>query len=404
MTLLGSFPGSFLLPHYQAAILAGSSCLFDASSLVFAVFNPLNSSNPELFSRKNLFLGYSVLALVLYGLIIFCWWQLERKDWKTVVDAEAAQAKQDALNDGKDEENKESTSSEPVSTDENSTSTSMMQKHMQRVKDTGLHEMALGKQIRTFDFGLVLLFVSFHMLRTNFLIESVNEIVATYGDDDGFYAKVFGFVLPAGVFFIPFIEFTINKYGVVASLDVTNVLGVVLGIFASDPLSSLTSLQLFYLYWIPSLLVLYPEQLYCNDVWCGDHGPRDWVFLHNVSHIHSAAIPGRILRRRRSRSRVYSRQCFIAGIVLRTDSTGLLLQVPLDGRSRKVNPWKGRRSGRNNSTTVGPLTRKAGPPERCCTCTQYWRRPQVCQDDGHLRSSFPHEHEWNDRFTRSKLR
>lgn len=230
MTLLGSFPGSFLLPEYQAAILATGSCLFDASSLVFAVFNPINNNYPDRFSRKNLFLGYSTVAVALYGSIIVCWWQLERHDWKAVVDAEAtaANANDDESDDEDDNERQQAKVAEITPSDDTGT-ISMIQKYLLRVKILGLHKIPLEKQIRTFDFALVLLFVSSHMLRANFLIESVNEVVATYGDEDGFYAMVFGFVLPAGVVFIPFIEYTISKYGVVASLDVTNVLGVVWG-------------------------------------------------------------------------------------------------------------------------------------------------------------------------------
>ena len=246
MTLLGSFPGSFLLPEYQAAILAAGSCLFDASSLIFAVFNPLNNNFPDVFSRKNLFLGYSVVALVLYGSMILCWWQLERHDWKAVVDAEAAAAKAKDDDESDDEDNdKQAKQLEGSPTGSKEGTMSSIQKHLLRVKKMGLHEMPLEKQIRTFEFALVLLFVSFHMLRTNFLIESVNEVVATYGDDDGFYAKVFGFVLPAGVAFIPFIEYTISKFGVVASLDVTNVLGVVWGTLLLIPCLPLQAFNFF---------------------------------------------------------------------------------------------------------------------------------------------------------------
>eukprot|EP00977_Amphora_coffeiformis_P008584 scaffold1953_cov176-Amphora_coffeaeformis.AAC.2 len=250
---LASLPVGFFLDHASktlhftlaglltAAILAASSCLFDASSLIFAVFNPLNNNYPDLFSRKNLFMGYSFVALALYGSMIFCWWQLERHDWKAVVDAEAAEAKEND-DESDDEDNNKKPDRTPSGKEG---TTSMIQKYLLRVKKTGLHEMPLEKQIRTFDFCLVLLFVSFHMLRTNFLIESVNEVVATYGDDDGFYAKVFGFVLPAGVAFIPFIEYTISKYGVVASLDVTNVLGVVWGAILLIPCLPLQAFNFF---------------------------------------------------------------------------------------------------------------------------------------------------------------
>lgn len=54
MAMLGSFPGSFLVRNYQACILACVSCLFDASSILFSIFNTLHEMNDVVFTRWNI--------------------------------------------------------------------------------------------------------------------------------------------------------------------------------------------------------------------------------------------------------------------------------------------------------------------------------------------------------------
>lgn len=47
LTMLAAFPVSFRFSTHQPAVLASISCLFDGSSLVFAVFNIINVSQPD---------------------------------------------------------------------------------------------------------------------------------------------------------------------------------------------------------------------------------------------------------------------------------------------------------------------------------------------------------------------
>lgn len=207
MTILGAFPASFLLPQHQAGILAGISCLFDASSIVFALFYRLNLLNDELFSRTHLFVLYSFIGIGVYGLLSYCWGSLERLDWKTVI-----KRQENPPNDIIQGEQEETSRTDP---------------HLHRIH--GMHERPLLRQLWSFDFLLVLSFASVHMLRCNFYIETVNEILASLGDDDATYANIFSFVLPAGVVFVPVIEATVRQFGVVRTLQFTNALGVLFG-------------------------------------------------------------------------------------------------------------------------------------------------------------------------------
>ena len=214
MTILGAFPASFLLPKHQAGILAGISCLFDASSIIFAIFYRLNLVNDYLFSRKHLFVSYAMLGLLVYGLLSYCWGALERLDWKNIIEEEGQQESH-SDNDDDDELNEnQGGEADP---------------HLVRIRRLGMHERSLLQQLGTFDFVLVLTFASVHMLRCNFYIETVNEILASMGDDDATYANIFSFVLPAGVVFVPLIEATVRQLGVVGTLHVTNALGVLFG-------------------------------------------------------------------------------------------------------------------------------------------------------------------------------
>ena len=58
--MLASFPVAFEWPSAQAGILSAISCLFDASSVVFAILSQLFFANPEVYTREAMFIGYAV--------------------------------------------------------------------------------------------------------------------------------------------------------------------------------------------------------------------------------------------------------------------------------------------------------------------------------------------------------
>ena len=89
MTMMTCFSSSFLIPSIQNAVLAATSCLFDASSAVFLVFLALHQSFGV--SRYHLFLGYAVFAAILYVALFVLWGMnmvyLEKKVVKTSGDS-----------------------------------------------------------------------------------------------------------------------------------------------------------------------------------------------------------------------------------------------------------------------------------------------------------------------------
>lgn len=178
------------------------------------------------FSRQNLFLGYAVIATVLYSVLIVCWHRLETKHWKAVVEAESA-----AANSEQDENNGD---------EETSTGTSEGRKpkedmHITYVRRIGMQERSIFEQLKTFEFALIFAFASVHMLRCNFYIGTINEMLFSIGDTTFSYSKMFGFVLPVGVFFVPFIEGTVHHIGVINTLHCTNTIGFLFGVLLLIP-------------------------------------------------------------------------------------------------------------------------------------------------------------------------
>jgi len=206
-TMLGSFPATFLLPRYQPALLAAISCLFDASSIVFAIFDSLYNYDHDVYSRAHLMGVYAVVALVVVGFLIYCWSRLEQLDWKARVTT-------------KTEENPQ----------ENENTTTTTTTRLER-----LHAQPVLAQVTSLEFVLALVFAGIQMLRCNYYIMSVNDLLHAYGDDDDVYTRLFSYILPCGIVFVPIIERTLHVVGVINTLHVTNVLGVIFGLLLLVP-------------------------------------------------------------------------------------------------------------------------------------------------------------------------
>jgi MFS family permease len=215
MTMLGSFPASFLLPRHQAGILAAGSCLFDASSIVFFIFHRIDLSDFAMFTRQSLFIILACVAVANYGALGWCWMMLERRNWKQVLDMERSKD----LELESDHEEFQPTS-DP---------------HGERVQRLAMHHRSVQKQLFTFDFLLALSFASVHMVRSNFFIMTVDTFLFFLGDTDAVYANLFSLILPGGVFMVPFIEATVTRMGILNTLHFTNFLGVIFGVLLLVP-------------------------------------------------------------------------------------------------------------------------------------------------------------------------
>ena len=92
-------------------------------------------------------------------------------------------------------------------------------------------------QLRSYEFCFIILFASMQMLKANTYMGSVVDLLNSYGDKHTghLYSKIFGFVLPAGIVCVPFIDYSINRLGLTGSLHMTNMLGLIFSAIALYP-------------------------------------------------------------------------------------------------------------------------------------------------------------------------
>jgi hypothetical protein len=225
--------------------LAGISCLFDASSIVFAVMTPLHEHYPVLWSRSHLLTTYAVLATVLFGILGYCWSILEKNHWKLLVakgpSSSQEQSEQDYARNNESHQFDE-TALELLEEEEYNEGFSIMSPdaaHTRRIQRQNLHHQPLVQQLLTLDFAVVLTFAAVQMLRCNFYIETVNELLVDVARPNVQsavqYAQIFSFVLPLGVLFVPLIDGTVKVLGVVNTLHTTNAFGVAFGVLLLIP-------------------------------------------------------------------------------------------------------------------------------------------------------------------------
>lgn len=69
--MFAAFHSTFMWPNYQPIVMAGISCLFDGSTVVFATMYYLHQTLD--LSRQELFSGFTVVTVVLSVLLLFLW-------------------------------------------------------------------------------------------------------------------------------------------------------------------------------------------------------------------------------------------------------------------------------------------------------------------------------------------
>jgi hypothetical protein len=218
MTLFSAFPCAFLILEQQSAIFASISCIFDSSCIVFQIFYTLHQEYG--YTRKDMFLVYAVIGLVVYPTLIILW-RFQA----------AAQGKAD--NEMEDEK------SEDAGVIDNAEDKAYGSMNPSDEVAVPLNDRPLLQQLRTFEFVFIIIYATFGVFRANLYIGVNNTLLADLGDakDNFLYTNIFGYLLPAGFLFIGLISWTTTKYGLSGSLHVTNTLAIV--IFAIDCVPSL---------------------------------------------------------------------------------------------------------------------------------------------------------------------
>jgi len=92
------------------------------------------------------------------------------------------------------------------------------------------------QQIVTAEFGFILVYMSVHMTRSNLFLGILSPLFnSLHQPDTDAYIQIASFLVPAGAFFTPLVEYTINRLGGAKSAVVVHILGAVYGslMFAS---------------------------------------------------------------------------------------------------------------------------------------------------------------------------
>ena len=232
LVMCASWPAAFLYSHWQTIILASISCLFDASSIVPAIFETLGDN----VGREKLFLAYACWAFFLHALM-FCLWSCVSSNSENNNDDGGGGGGGGGGGRGTKQEGEDDTQLQNPhldggpATKQSNTTADMTAPQPPRLRPLPrpLQERSLAQQLCTFQFAFAVVFSSIQQLRANAYIGMNNNILHRYHDDDGRYTEIFGWFLPAGVVFIPVIDIVVERLGLVGALHATNVLGICFG-------------------------------------------------------------------------------------------------------------------------------------------------------------------------------
>ena len=235
LIMVSAFPVSFLFPKWQTIILAAVSCLFDASSLTFALFAPLM----QYVSRKRLFLYYAGVAVVVYACLIFQW-GLGSKESKHGADQDT----EEHHNTGEDNEKplvqNNGLIDEHLEREEEENN-GLIDEHLEREEEedkeatnmlnasSRMWDLTVFQQLQSFEYIFIVVFCSIQQLRANTYIGLNDEVLIRMGDTNGHYINIFSYALPCGIVFIPIIDVAVTRLGLVGALHATNLLGVLYG-------------------------------------------------------------------------------------------------------------------------------------------------------------------------------
>lgn len=251
ITMMASYPASFLIMRYQTAILAAISCLFDGSSVMFLVLYAAHERFG--WSRQELFLGLAVVSTGVYLLLIFLW-GLNEKSLRPKRTPDASgndailstpQQRERLLVNGQANESAYGSVEVEQERPKRIPSTPTMSKHDDAAFQ--LVDVALTTQMKSFEFAYIVVYAAAQVLRATIYIGTANKLLDNYGDrEHGYlYTKVFSFVLPMGFLFVPSIDYLVETRGLSKALLFTNILGVLYNVVELVPILPLQCVAFF---------------------------------------------------------------------------------------------------------------------------------------------------------------
>jgi hypothetical protein len=226
MAFMSSFSISFLFPVWQAMIITASNVFFDASSVLFLLFEHLNRTGVE---RRELFVTFAAVLAFFFALTAILW-IFHRKQLQAV-----QEETRNADTDGEQEGSKGS----ECSADEEE-GLRRIQRTKQQIQDDFKRKGAL-QQMRSAHFALSMVFGCVHILKSNTYLGMNKQLLERLGDGDApgsrenghLYTTMFVASLPLSSFSIPVIGWMLDKLPFtspslceMSTFDVVNNLGI----------------------------------------------------------------------------------------------------------------------------------------------------------------------------------
>jgi hypothetical protein len=216
MAFMSSFSISFLFPAWQAMIITASNVFFDASSVLFLLFEHLHRNGVK---RRELFVAFAVVLAFFFALTVVLW-IFHRKQLHAV-----------------QEKTKQSDTKQP---DEEEGGTLKEEKSKEQLQDDFKRKSAL-EQMRSVHFVLSMVFGCVHILKSNTYLGMNKQLLERLGDGDApgsrhnghLFTTIFVASLPLSSFAIPVIgwmldklPFTSRSFCEMSTFDVVNNLGI----------------------------------------------------------------------------------------------------------------------------------------------------------------------------------
>jgi len=229
LTMFAAFSGAATAsPQVKLAYVSACSCLFDASVIVFQMFYGMNILLGV--SRSTLFLGHAVLAAVMYTSMVAnyipipcCFGGLApSKPSHSMIRAESMKRFHQS-----------------VEVEGYGSIDSQVQDGELKEERIPVKHMDLCRQLRTYEFWFMVICCSVGILRANLFIGMNPVLLDGLGDHKyhtDAYKQVFNYVLACGFVFIPIIAWCAQLVGLLNSLQIANMIGIVAFAFGLVPL------------------------------------------------------------------------------------------------------------------------------------------------------------------------
>ncbi|CAM9280195.1 unnamed protein product, partial [Ectocarpus fasciculatus] len=230
---------SIVLKSNIPLVLTGANVFFDCSAVIPLLFYQLFDAG---YSRKSIFLSYSLLAIIVYGMYIVMFQRASMQhSLQTAVTTAADDSSVDSVASnvsavlGIEIPHKEH-KPRRARTASNVSDISEAQ-GQQRMTHEEFITLDWKDQLKTKYFLYISCFTVVMMLRSNIYLGTVQILLEDYNDDehDYLFTQLFIAMLPFGFLFIPAIDYMLKNYGFATFNNIVSVLGLAYGVLAVIP-------------------------------------------------------------------------------------------------------------------------------------------------------------------------